>query len=49
MLTKNSGLVKMWVRFVQAGTFKQEQVPPLANLQTLVAEVLAEEIAPKAG
>lgn len=48
MLTKNSGLVQMWVRFVQAGTFRQEQVPPLANLQALVAEVLAEEKTPEA-
>jgi hypothetical protein len=38
--TKNSGLVKVWVGLVMAGTYTLEQVPALFNLREVVAEVI---------
>lgn len=40
--TKNSGLVKVWVSLIIAGTYTYEQVPELFNLRTVVKEVLTE-------
>lgn len=38
--TKDSGLVKVWVSLVMAGTYKLEQVPALYNLKDVVSEVI---------
>lgn len=38
--TKDSALVKVWVRLVMAGTYQLEQVPPLSNLKVVVTEVV---------
>ncbi|GIO33137.1 MULTISPECIES: hypothetical protein [Paenibacillus] len=38
--TKDSGLVKVWVSLVMAGTYKVEQVPQLYNLKNVVTEVV---------
>lgn len=38
--TKDSGLVKVWVSLVLAGTYTLEQVPALLNLKTVVTEVV---------
>lgn len=38
--TKDSGLVKVWVSLVMAGTYKLEQVPNLYNLKQAVNDVL---------
>lgn len=38
--TPKSGLVKVWVSLVMAGTYKLEQVPELYNLKTVVSEVI---------
>lgn len=38
--TKNSGLVKVWVGLVMAGTYELEQVPTLFNLKDVVTEVV---------
>lgn len=40
--TKDSGLVKVWVSLVMAGTYKAEQVPVLFNLKTVVTEVISD-------
>lgn len=40
MFTKDSGLVKVWVGLVMAGTYTLEQVPNLSNLKTVVTEVV---------
>lgn len=37
---KESGLVKVWVKLVQSGTYTRDQVPKMYNLQEIVAEVL---------
>lgn len=42
--TKDSGLVKVWVSLVMAGTYMIEQVPQLYNLKTVVTEVVNETI-----
>lgn len=41
-LTKESGLVKVWVSLVVAGVYTVEQVPALFGLDVLVKEVVAE-------
>jgi hypothetical protein len=38
--TVNSGLVKVWVSLVLAGTYTREEVPNLFNLQEIVYGVL---------
>lgn len=38
--TKDSGLVKVWVSLVMAGTYKVEQVPELYNLKQVVTDVI---------
>ncbi|MCR8645578.1 hypothetical protein NV379_23345 [Paenibacillus sp. N1-5-1-14] len=38
--TKDSGLVKVWVGLVMAGTYKLQQVPQLSNLKQVVTEVI---------
>lgn len=40
MFTENSGLVKVWVSLVSAGTYTLEQVPELSNLKTVVTQVI---------
>lgn len=42
--TKDSGLVKVWVSLVLAGTYTLEQVPQLFNLKTMVTEVVNETV-----
>lgn len=42
--TKDSGLVKVWVSLVLAGTYTLEQVPQLFNLKILVTEVVNETV-----
>lgn len=38
--TKNSGLVKVWVGLIMAGTYELDQVPTLFNLKDVVTEVV---------
>lgn len=38
--TKESGLVKVWLSLIMAGTYKVEQVPNLANLKEVVTDVV---------
>ena len=45
MFNKNSGLVKIWVGLVLAGTYTIEQVPNISNLQEVVATVVNEQTA----
>ena len=40
---KESGLVKLWVKMVQDGTYTRDQVPKMFNLQEVVADVLDEQ------
>lgn len=40
IFSKDSGLVKVWVSLVMAGTYTLEQVPNLFNLKEVVAEVI---------
>lgn len=40
VFTKNSGLVKVWVSLIMAGTYTLEQVPTLFNLKEVVTEVI---------
>lgn len=42
MFNKNSGLVKVWVSLVMAGSYTYEQVPNLSNLREQVKLVLEE-------
>lgn len=42
---KESGLVKLWVKMVQGGTYTRDQVPKMFNLQEVVADVLDEPAA----
>ena len=39
---KESGLVNVWVKLVQNGTYTRDQVPKMFNLQEVVADVLDE-------
>lgn len=39
-LTKNSGLVKVWISLIMSGTYELEEVPELFNLKEVVAEVI---------
>lgn len=43
VFTKDSGLVKLWVRMVENGTYTREQVPNIYNLREVVYEVLDED------
>lgn len=43
MFNKNSGLVKIWVGLVLAGTYTIDQVPKISNLQEVVATVVKEQ------
>lgn len=43
--TKNSGLVKVWARQVQGGTYTRDQVPDIFNLREVVYAVLDEQAA----
>lgn len=38
--TQDNGLVKIWVRLVQAGSYTLDQVPQLYNLKLIVSEVV---------
>jgi len=38
--TKDSGLVKVWVSLVLAGTYTLDQVPNLYNLKAVVTEIV---------
>lgn len=40
MFSENSVIVKTWVGLVIAGTYTQEQVPNLSNLQSAVNKVI---------
>ena len=40
MFNENSGLVKIWVRNVQSGSYTREQVPNLSNLREVVWGIL---------
>jgi len=40
IFTENSGLVKVWVSLVLAGTYKLDQVPNLSNLKEVVTSVI---------
>lgn len=40
MFNENSGLVKVWVSLVLAGTYTLEQVPELSNLKAVVTQVI---------
>jgi len=42
VFTKESGLVKVWVSLVLAGTYRLDQVPELYNLRDVVTEVVNE-------
>ena len=44
MFNKNSGLVKVWVSLIIAGTYKKEQVPKLDNLKEVVTEIMNETV-----
>lgn len=39
-LTKDSGLVKVWVSLVMAGTYTLDDVPNLFNLKEIVTQVI---------
>ena len=41
-LTKESGLVKVWVSLVMSGIYTVEQVPAIFGLDTLVKQVVTE-------
>ncbi|MBW7573927.1 hypothetical protein [Caproiciproducens faecalis] len=45
MFTENSGLVAIWVQLIRAGTYTEDKVPALSNLQDIVHQVLNEEAA----
>ena len=40
MFNENSGLVLVWVRLINLGTYTIEQVPNLSNLKEMVQTVL---------
>ncbi|WP_420768766.1 hypothetical protein ACNR9V_03300 [Parageobacillus thermoglucosidasius] len=40
MFNENSGLVKVWVSLVLAGTYTLDQVPNLSNLKEVVTQVI---------
>lgn len=40
VFTENSGLVKVWVSLVLAGTYTLDQVPNLFNLKEVVTQVV---------
>ena len=40
VFTENSGLVKVWVSLVLAGTYTLDQVPQLSNLKEVVTSVI---------
>lgn len=40
MFNENSGLVKVWVSLVLAGTYTIDQVPNLSNLKEVVTQVV---------
>ncbi len=42
MFNKNSGLVKVWVSLILAGTYTYDDVPNISNLREVVREVLIE-------
>lgn len=42
MFNKNSGLVKVWISLIIAGTYKKEQVPKLDNLKDVVYLIFEE-------
>jgi len=43
MLTTESALVKLWVRYIKEGKYTREQVPNLSNLRECVFAVLDAE------
>lgn len=44
MFTRNSALVKIWVRRIKNGENSRDQLPTLFNLREVVEEILDEEI-----
>lgn len=47
VLTRNSGLVKIWAQKVRSGEKTLEEVPKLYNLRDVVTEITEEENATK--
>lgn len=43
--TKDSGLVKMWARYIQAGKKTIDDVPDISNLKEMVQARLSDETA----
>lgn len=40
MFNQNSGLVKVWVSLILAGTYTLDDVPNLSNLKQVVTQVI---------
>lgn len=40
MFNENSGLVKVWVSLILAGTYTLDDVPNLSNLKQVVTQVV---------
>lgn len=40
MFNENSGLVKVWVSLILAGTYTLDDVPNLSNLKQVVTQVI---------
>lgn len=40
MFDKNSGLVQVWVRLIQNGTYSLNDVPNLSNLKDVVTSII---------
>lgn len=40
MFNENSGLVQLWVKNINAGSYTREQVPNLSNLREIVHQIL---------
>jgi len=43
MFNSESGLVKIWVKLIQDGTYTKESIPKISNLQDVVLLILKEE------
>lgn len=41
MFTKESALVKLWVRYIRCGVYSVGDVPAIANLREAIQEALA--------
>lgn len=43
-LSKDSGLVKVWVNLVKSGRYTLNQVPKIYNLRSVVNEIVNESV-----